>query len=172
VRVYLPTGPDRAPVVLFSHGLGGGSRAGLAYLGQHWAARGYVAVFLQHPGSDEGVWKAHLPRQRTGAVRGAASPANFQLRALDVPAVLNQLERWNAQAGHPLVGRLDLSRVGMSGHSLGAITTQAVSGQSMPGGAQPYTDARIEAAIAFSPSRPQRGGPEQAFGNVRIPWLG
>ena len=56
LRVYLPTNTAPAPVVLFSHGLGG-SRTGSVFLGEHWAARGYVAVFLQHPGSDDSVWK-------------------------------------------------------------------------------------------------------------------
>ena len=56
VRVYLPTNTAPEPVILFSHGLGG-SRAGSVFLGEHWAARGYVAVFLQHPGSDDSVWK-------------------------------------------------------------------------------------------------------------------
>jgi predicted dienelactone hydrolase len=56
IRVYLPSEKSPAPVVLFSHGLGG-SREGNAYLGTHWAARGYAAVFLQHPGSDTSVWK-------------------------------------------------------------------------------------------------------------------
>src|SRR6266853_1908326 len=47
LRVYLPAHTTPEPVVLFSHGLGG-SRGGSAYLGKHWAARGYVAVFIQH----------------------------------------------------------------------------------------------------------------------------
>ena len=47
IRVYLPTDKTAAQVVLFSHGLGG-NREGSAFLGKHWAARGYVAVFLQH----------------------------------------------------------------------------------------------------------------------------
>src|SRR5215469_14506023 len=51
VRIYLPVNSTPAPVILFSHGLGG-SRNGNTFLGQHWAGRGYVAVFLQHPGSD------------------------------------------------------------------------------------------------------------------------
>ena len=55
IRVYLPAAGTPAPVVLFSHGLGG-SREGNAFMGRHWAQRGYVAVFLQHPGSDDGVW--------------------------------------------------------------------------------------------------------------------
>ena len=49
VLVYLPGSIQPAPVVLFSHGLGG-ARNGNEFLGQHWAARGYVAVFVQHPG--------------------------------------------------------------------------------------------------------------------------
>src|SRR6185369_15465404 len=56
LRVYLPTNSVPAPVILFSHGLGG-SRAGSVFLGEHWAARGYVAVFVQHPGSDDSVWR-------------------------------------------------------------------------------------------------------------------
>src|SRR5438128_1597060 len=56
VRVYLPTAPGPAPVVLFSHGLGG-SRENSPFLGRHWSARGYAVVFMQHAGSDESVWK-------------------------------------------------------------------------------------------------------------------
>jgi hypothetical protein len=36
----------------------------------------------------------------------------------------------------------------------------------------PFTDLRIKAAIAFSPSIPRQGAnPQQAFGNVKIPWM-
>jgi len=171
IRVYLPPAKAPAPVVLFSHGLGG-SREGCAYLGNHWAARGYVAVFLQHPGSDTSVWQGKPPGQRMSAMQQAAGIENFMLRVKDVPAVLDQLERWNKADGHALAGRLDLKRVGMSGHSFGAVTTQAVSGQTTAGGAVSFTDARIKAAIAFSPSGPSHGGDTtKAFGNVKIPWL-
>ena len=131
VRVYLPTNTAPAPVILFSHGLGG-SRAGSAFLGRHWAARGYVAVFLQHPGSDDSVWKEQPIFLRMQAMNEAASLKNILLRVQDVPAVLNQLAVWNSDKKHPLASRLDLQRTGMSGHSFGAITTQAVSGQTLP----------------------------------------
>jgi predicted dienelactone hydrolase/enterochelin esterase-like enzyme len=170
LRLYLPTTPVPAPVVLFSHGLGG-TREGSAFLGEHWAARGYVAVFLQHPGSDDSVWKDQPRAERMAAMNGAASGQNFLLRVKDVPAVLDQLARWHKEAGYPLCGRLDLSHIGMSGHSFGAVTTQAVSGQAFLGGRTPFTDARIGAALAFSPSSPRRGDPAAAFGAVRIPWL-
>lgn len=169
LRVYLPEGTSPAAVVLFSHGLGG-SRAGSAYLGEHWAARGYVVVYMQHAGSDDGVWKNLPPLKRMAAMQKAAGLDNFLLRAKDVPAVLDQLERWNQTTGHELAGRLDLSRVGMSGHSFGAVTTQAVSGQTFPIGGR-FTDKRIKAAVAMSPNAPRQGDAKQAFGSVSIPWM-
>jgi predicted dienelactone hydrolase len=170
LNVYLPAAADSAPVVLFSHGLGG-TRAGCAYIGKHWSTRGYVVVFLQHPGSDDSVWKDAPLRKRLAAMQEAASPQNFLLRVRDVPAVLDQLEEWNKESQHVLAGRLDIQRVGMSGHSFGAVTTQAVSGQSFPPRGPLFTDARIKAAISLSPSSPRSGDPKLSFGNVKIPWL-
>jgi predicted dienelactone hydrolase len=170
LRVYLPAETAGAPVVLFSHGLGG-SRENNPYLGEHWGARGYVVVFLQHAGSDESVWKDAPVSERRGAMEDAASGRNFMLRVEDVSAVLDQLERWNRGGGHALSGRLDLSRVGMSGHSFGAVTTQAVSGQSFGRAGARFTDDRIRAALALSPSAPRRGDAKAAFGAVAIPWM-
>ena len=170
VRIYLPANPAPEPVVLFSHGLGG-TRAGSVFLGEHWAARGYVAVFLQHPGSDDSVWKDQPLVQRMRAMKKAASIDNFLLRVADVPAVLNQLEVWNADKTNPLAGRLDMKKVGMSGHSFGAVTTEAVSGETLPLEGRKFTDPRIKAAIAFSPSMPRGISAAKAFGTVKIPWL-
>ena len=169
IRVYLPNDKRPAAVVLFSHGLGG-NRAGSEYLGNHWALRGYVAVFLQHPGSDDGVWKDAPPAQRLAAMKQAADLENFQLRVRDVPAVLDQLEQWSRSESHILGGRLDTKRIGMSGHSFGAVTTQAVSGQFFPIG-KGFTDPRIRAAVVMSPSGPRRGDPKQSFGRVAVPWM-
>ena len=169
VRVYLPATKDPTPVVLFSHGLGG-NREGSAFLGRHWAARGYAAVFLQHPGSDDSVWRDKPPAEAMAAMQAAANRQNFDLRIHDVPAVLDQLGAWQKTGGHPLAGRMDLAHVGMAGHSFGAMTTQAVSGQRPPFGAAP-TDARIKAAVIMSPGKPIFGGVERAFGSVAIPWL-
>jgi predicted dienelactone hydrolase len=182
VRVFLPSTakesaattasrPAPVPVVLFSHGLGG-NREGSPYLGEHWAARGYAVVYVQHPGSDDGVWKTVEPADRMAAMKRAASAQNLILRIDDIPTVLDQLAVWNKETGHALAGRLDLGHIGMSGHSFGAQTTQAVSGQTFPGdiGQRP-TDARIRAATAFSPNIPKGGDPQAAFGGVRIPWM-
>lgn len=170
VRMYLPATTTAAPVVLFSHGLGGSCQNN-PYLGKHWSARGYAVVFVQHPGSDESVWRGKGPAQIPLAMKQAASLANFMLRVADIPAVLDQLTRWNATEAHAWLGRLDLTRVGMSGHSFGAVTTQAVSGQSLPVGGARFADPRIQAAVAMSPSVPAAGNAERAFGSVKLPWL-
>jgi len=170
LRFYLPQSAAPAPVVLFSHGLGG-SRNGNEFLGQHWAARGYVAVFVQHPGSDDSVWKDEPQTNRMSALKEAALRENFILRAADVGAVIDQLEIWNSASKPPLAGRMDLHKVGMSGHSFGALTTQAVSGESFPIIGNRLTDSRIKAAIAFSPSSPTHGRVDNAFGAIKIPWL-
>ena len=170
IRVYALPETKNAPVVLFSHGLGG-SRENGAYLGNHWAARGYVCVFMQHAGSDESVWKDAGRGQRLNAMRDAASGENLLLRVKDVPAVIDQLAVWNQEQGHALAGRLDMAHVGMSGHSFGAVTTQSVSGQVAARGLINGTDPRIQAACAFSPSSPRAGSVDAAFGSVRIPWM-
>jgi predicted dienelactone hydrolase len=171
IRIYLPDAPAAAPVVLFSHGLGG-ARTNNAYLGEHWAARGYVAVFLQHPGSDASVWQDVAPARRRAALKEAADLESFIDRTRDVPAVLDALQRWQDSADDPLRGRFDLGRIGMSGHSFGALTTQAVSGQRFMRGRRNFTDTRIDAALMMSPNAPTRGGgPAAAFAQVGIPWL-
>jgi predicted dienelactone hydrolase len=170
ILVYRPLDSAPTPVVLFSHGLGG-SRHNNSYLGTHWAGVGYVAVFLQHPGSDTSAWQSAPIGQKLNELKQAASLQNFTARVRDVPAVLDQLEKWNQEPGHALHGRMNLKQVGMSGHSFGAVTTQAVSGQTFPLGAD-FTDPRIQAAIAFSPSSPRgRLDLSKSFGSVKIPWL-
>ena len=178
VRVYLPAGPDQAtepaPVILFSHGLGG-ARTNSPYLGEHWSARGYAVVCLQHPGSDESIWRDVEPHQRMAATKDAATVDNLRQRLADVTAVLDQLERGNVGDPSPtpsdLARRLDLNHIGMSGHSFGALTTQYVSGQTALRGKQAAVDPRIDAAVLMSPGPPRLGSVAKAFANVRIPWL-
>jgi predicted dienelactone hydrolase len=174
LRIYLPENKAPASVILFSHGLGG-SRDNNPYLGEHWAARGYVVVFMQHTGSDEAVWKNIDPSRRMLALKQAANLQNTLARLKDVTAVIDQLEKWQVQANaqnsqnSALAGRLDLKHIGMSGHSFGAVTTQAVSGQRNARGENQFTDKRISAALAMSPNSPKTATPAQSFGAVTIP---
>ena len=79
LRIYLPANQAPAPLLLFSHGLGG-SRTGNPYLGEHWSARGYIVVVMQHHGSDEGVWRGMRPDRMLAAFKQAANLDNALLR--------------------------------------------------------------------------------------------
>lgn len=170
IRVYLPKSAQPSPVILFSHGLGG-SCDNNPYLGNHWAKRGYVAVFIQHPGSDEKVWTDTPALRRMGALKEAASFENFLLRAKDIPAVVDALTKFNSEAGHPLEGLMDLRHVGMSGHSFGANTTQCVSGQAFAAERISFLEPRIDASVMMSPGTPAKGDPAKAFASIKIPCL-
>ncbi|WP_367872561.1 alpha/beta hydrolase family protein [Luteolibacter sp. Populi] len=170
IRVYLPASDKPAPVVLFSHGLGG-SRDNNPYLGNHWAKRGYAVVFVQHPGSDESVWKDAPAAERMADLKKAASLESYLDRGKDIPAVIDALAAWNDGKDHALHGRLDLEHLGMSGHSFGAQTTQAVAGQSLARGRMSFVEPRIDAAVMMSPSPPAMGDPAAAFASIKIPCL-
>jgi dienelactone hydrolase len=103
------------------------------------------------------------------ALRKAASLENFFLRVGDIRAVLDQLQAWNKNGA--LANRMDLTRIGMSGHSFGAVTTQAVTGETFVMSGTELTDPRIRAAVIMSPSTPKSETAERAFGDVKIPWL-
>ncbi|MCH7225394.1 alpha/beta hydrolase family protein [Haloferula sp. A504] len=169
LKIYLPDEMP-APVILLSHGLGGSREVG-TYLVEHWAARGFAVVAMQHAGSDEAVWKDAAGSERMEKMKSAANGETFMGRMCDVPATLDQLERWNAEDGHFLKGRLDLEKVGMAGHSYGAVTTQAVCGQVFGRAGKAFSDERIDAGLALSPSPPRRGSAEQAFGEVTLPMM-
>ncbi|MEZ6135127.1 MAG: dienelactone hydrolase [Pirellulaceae bacterium] len=169
LRIYLPEVDSAAPVLLFSHGLGG-SRDNNKYLGNHWAGRGYVVVVMQHAGSDTKVITEAPRLQRFAAIKSAASGENLLHRIRDVKETLDHLESLNRPGG-AYDGRFDLTKVGMSGHSFGAVTTEAVSGQSFGRLGQPSLEKRIKAAVAFSPSPPAAGNDSNSFSKVQIPWL-
>lgn len=183
VRVRVPQPCNAAaprPLVLFSHGLGG-SREGGRHWGEHWASHGLVVVHLQHPGSDESLWRgqpggfADLRNLRTGMTAEQALR-----RVEDVRRALDALDPRTAVG----LACVDLARVGMSGHSFGAQTTQAVAGQSLlsfPAPAReaglvaasgPLREPRVRAAIAFSPAaRDDSDAARATFASIAVPML-
>ncbi len=169
VKIYLRSLPTAQPVVLFSHGLGG-SREDNAYLGRYWAAAGYVAVFMQHAGSDESVWKSVPAGQRVAALKAAASVSSFLQRNADVSFVIDKLAAWNRSDGHELRGQMNLDQIGMSGHSFGAVTTLAVAGRKFPFD-RSFPDDRIDAFLAMSPQPGKGLDPKEAFGRLASPIL-
>ncbi len=108
------------PIIMISHGLAA-NRANFAYLGEHLASHGFLAVLPQHPGSDTDQLQAWL----SGQVSDGFQVTEFIDRPLDIHFILNELEARNASEFN---GQLNLQKVGVAGHSFGAYTALAVAG--------------------------------------------
>ena len=175
VRIYTPVAAEapkdaRYPVILFSHGLGG-SRAGGKHWAEHWASHGYVVVAMQHIGSDDSLWKDRAMKEREAGLKAGMTMKNLGYRVGDVRFVIDEVTR-RATAGDAAFDRADSTRIGMSGHSFGAQTTFAVSGQKSPSLAgQAGLDTRIVAAIAFSPNARNKNNLSRQFGDIRVPFF-
>jgi predicted dienelactone hydrolase len=153
VRIRVPAGTSKVPVILFSHGLGGSVDAGTTWA-EAWSRNGFAVVHLQHPGSDSSLLTQRGGGDALTALRTGMTGAQVIARAADVRFALDELGRRRAQDSCDL-SRVDLARAGMSGHSFGAHTTQAVAGQAFPNvQGRTLRDDRIRAAIAFSPAPP------------------
>jgi dienelactone hydrolase len=170
VLLRLPAGRGPAPAVLVSHGLGG-SREGLGYLGRALAEAGFLALHVQHPGSDEALWRgAGQPGLALAAAAFDAAQALARLQ--DGIFALDELLRRNRAPG-PLRGRVDPERLAAAGHSYGAWTVQHLLGQRLPGGAPPLAlpDLRLRAGVLLSPVPPRGLPPRLAFARMAAPLL-
>lgn len=168
-KLYMPAGPGPFPLIVHSHGLGG-SREGSSYILQALAEAGFAVAALQHPGSDTAILAGFRPGDEAGLL-GKLAPDAAANRFGDVPFALDQLTRMNGPGGD-LAGKFDLSRIGMSGHSFGALTTLVAVGQVLPGAPDgAFREPRIKAAIVYSPNKPRQGGAHTAFAQIRTPML-
>lgn len=170
-KAYAPKGAGPFPVVVHSHGLGG-SREASVFILQAVAEAGFLVVCLQHAGSDTGILAGRgRPTTTAGVVAAggtAINPQVAQARYGDLPFALDQIAK-----DPRLAAKADMSRVGMSGHSYGALSTLVAVGQRVPGAAPPtrFAEPRIRAAVAYSPNKPRGDDPKAAFATVKTPML-
>jgi predicted dienelactone hydrolase len=153
--------PVRFPLVIFSHGAGG-SRAAFPDLTTHWASHGYIVVLPTHTDSLElrrrnGEDLSYLARNPNLLVRDV-KPLD---RLADVTFLLDSIgvieERVPGLKSASGAGRIDRDRIGMAGHSAGALTAQMAIGVKVRGvspgdllDARDVGDSRIAAAIVIS----------------------
>lgn len=107
--VWYPEGEGPFPLVLIVHGnhaMTQPSDPGYAYLAEHLASHGLIAVSV-----DENYLNGF----------GLTDPdmAEMPLRAWVLLKHLEQWRDWNATPGNPFYSRVDLERVGLIGHSRG-----------------------------------------------------
>lgn len=160
------------PIVIFSHGLGGTER-GAVYYSEHLASHGFAVVHVRHPGSDAAIWGGVRPTPGTvdtAALRRVVSDPRVSVdRFRDIPFTVAALRALNG-ADTPLKGKFDLDRIGMSGHSFGALTTQAAAGMVFPSGASMPAQG-IKAFLAMSPSGARDGDDRAAFVRIARPFM-
>jgi predicted dienelactone hydrolase len=139
--------------VIFSHGLGG-SRDAAPYLGKALARASFASVHIQHAGSDRALYhdddrSLAIARKLRASLR---DPQNAIDRFRDVPFVIDELARRNMSG--PWAGRLDLARIGMAGHSYGAVSTVIAAGRRVGPNYDSFKEPRVRAGLMLSPNLP------------------
>jgi predicted dienelactone hydrolase len=126
------------PLIVFAHGQGA-VRWQSTFYTVLLASHGYVVVSCDH----EGGTLYDLVR---GQLQNVAE--GLEQRPVDVVHLINRMAR--LKSGDPLAGLIDLERVGVTGHSFGALTSFRVGA----------TDRRVKAIVPQAPT------------DVNIAWLG
>jgi predicted dienelactone hydrolase len=161
LRLRLPAaGQDqpwgqRRPLIVYSPGLGSGLGNGAAWC-EAWRQAGLVVATLAHPGMDEGIWDTSQ-RSLPANLAAALAPAQYGHRLSDCRCAIRQ-----CLTGPETQSIIDPARIGVAGHSMGAITVKSLAGQAGRG----QDGFTIAGAIAFSPT-----GRSTALGGVRMPFF-
>ncbi len=152
IKVYSPDAshPGPFPLVLVSHGLGGNADITITYLAETLADHGYIVVAVQHHRSDSDYLAAH---GSLALLAAAAEEETRLLRPGDITFVLDQIEAGTTTVTLLNLSRIDLTRVGMVGHSFGAWTTLSCLGQTFDNDTD-MADPRIDCGVAYSPQGP------------------
>lgn len=143
LRVRLPQERTPSGLILYSPGLGSGESNGAAWC-EAWRHAGFVVVTLAHPVTDDSLWETKKQSFKAN-LNDALAAQQYGLRVKDCSFVITQCLE------HPDISPyVDPQRIGIAGHSYGALTVQSIAGQ--PLGSKDVRDLRIKAAIALSPS--------------------
>jgi len=172
LKIRLPAQPKPTALILYSPGLGSGVSNGADWC-EAWRRAGYLVVTLAHPITDDSIWKTSQSRSLKMTIAEAIASPQYTLRvndcsfALDhllgLPSLKPYLEKSDNGKGGP-----QRPRVGIAGHSYGALTVQSITGQGQ--GGKGLLDRRIDAAIALSPSAMSQER-ATAMGQVKIPFF-
>ncbi len=119
------------PFIVFAHGLGSPNNASQV-LTTHLASHGYIVIAPAFPLS-------------TFLAPGGPSTADQPAQALDVAFLIDTFLAFNTQPAHMFEGSIDPDKIGMTGHSNGAMSTVITTYDAT------LRDTRIKAAMPMSP---------------------
>lgn len=126
-----------------------------------------IAVFIEHPGSNAEVWQGTL--RVLGHLRDSYEHNwSGRTRTQDVQFVLDKIQQLQ-QLGESFGTIVDMERIGVAGHDLGALTALLMAGQIPPDGGPMLTDHRIKAILAMSPPVQRKSGFASIYGAVDVP---
>jgi predicted dienelactone hydrolase len=162
LRVRLPATQAATGLILYSPGLGSGVSNGQAWC-EAWRQAGYLVVTLAHPVTDDTIWRTNAKQSFNAHMQQALAGPQYGLRVSDCSFVLD-----HCLQSARLVPYIDPGRVGLAGHSYGALTAQTIAGQ--PLGAASMRDPRIKAVIAFSPGATSSER-ARSMSRVKIPFF-
>lgn len=157
VFIYYPQGQGAYPVIIFSHGAGGSQDVGPELLG-YWASHGYVVIAPTHADSIRLRREQGQKAGMGGTLREFGTDANLRIsRVKDDAFIIDSLPGLAHQAPE-LAGKLDASRVGVGGHSAGAMTAMLIGGTTEdmaangPGGPETAAlrDPRVSCILVLS----------------------
>jgi predicted dienelactone hydrolase len=152
VRVTWPKTGGRYPVIVFSHGFRGSGDA-MGPLVDYWAERGYVVIQPTHEDSIKLMALGHLrDALKTTGPNGFGA---WQSRVEDCKFLFGALDEIEKKLPE-VKGKMDHSKLAMSGHSFGAHTSNLIAGGRMMN--RSFADKRPKAILLISP---QGKGPAQ-----------
>jgi predicted dienelactone hydrolase len=130
--------PGSFPLVLFSHG-NGGIRFQSFFFAAHLASHGFIVATPDHHGNTF-----------TDGLLGIVDGMVLVNRPLDMKFLIDQFTSFDAEPGDFFAGAVDLTRIGMSGHSFGGLTIWALAGGPTSFGT--FTEPRIKAIVPQAPA--------------------
>lgn len=153
LRVIYPKAEGKFPLILFSHYLAG-SKEDYDRLISDWAGHGFVSILPDHVGKD-------------------LKDMQWRQRAQDLRLVLDSLDEIQRQA--PVVkGKMDVERIGVGGHLIGAHSAGLLAGMKMfgaEGKAESFADKRIKAVLMLSPTGRGQGLTDDSWKDMKLPML-
>jgi dienelactone hydrolase len=130
VQIRLPAGHRPEPMIVIAHGLDGDPEA-LGDLADSWARAGYVVAAPMFPTTVKDP-------------AGSSSAAETRYQSGDLHFVIDRMLTGNRRRASPWYGRVDATRIGAAGMSLGGLAVYAATTESC------CTDPRIDAAVLMA----------------------